>query len=101
MTGERRKRLGFARPMKCVLCNKNEESVDHLLLNCDIAQQCWSMIQTKLEWYGPLLANIRQLFLGWPRINNSSLLSCIWDVCPSSVVWEIWKECNRQIFQDK
>lgn len=34
-------------------------------------------------------------------MNNSSLLSCIWDVCPLLVVWEIWKECNRQIFQDK
>lgn len=32
LTGDRQKRLGFAGPSKCVLCDKDEESVDHMLL---------------------------------------------------------------------
>lgn len=41
LTGERRKRLGFHGPSRCVMCEKAEETVDHLLLHCVIEASCW------------------------------------------------------------
>lgn len=50
LTGERRKRIGFMGPSICVMCSKSEESVDHLLLRCEVAQRCWFDLQEKLNW---------------------------------------------------
>ncbi|XP_059070577.1 uncharacterized protein LOC131860212 [Cryptomeria japonica] len=39
--GDRLRKMGFAGPFRCVLCEKAEEDVDHLLLNCDFSQEAW------------------------------------------------------------
>lgn len=41
LSGDRLKKMGFAGPFHCVLCEKAKEDVDHLLLNCDFAQKAW------------------------------------------------------------
>ena len=32
---------------------------------------------------------------------NSNLLNRVWDLFPRFVVWEIWKERNNRIFENK
>lgn len=86
---------------KCVMCNKSKESVDHLLLNCEVAQRCWSDLERNLNWQGPLQCSLKEVFESWLRQPSKSTLSCVWKVNPSIVIWEIWKEHNRRIFQDK
>ncbi|XP_059068951.1 uncharacterized protein LOC131859343 [Cryptomeria japonica] len=78
-----------------------EESVDHLLLTCEVAQKCWSKLQRKLHWQGPLQCSLKEVFKSWPKQTRKSTLSCVWKVIPSIVIWEIWKERNHRIFQDK
>lgn len=34
------KKIGFAGPFKCFLCDKAEETVDHLLLHYEFLTQC-------------------------------------------------------------
>ncbi|XP_057836467.1 uncharacterized protein LOC131046699 [Cryptomeria japonica] len=41
LLGDCLKKMGFAGPFRCVLYEKAEEDVDHLLLNCDFAQEAW------------------------------------------------------------
>ncbi|XP_057862518.2 uncharacterized protein LOC131070874 [Cryptomeria japonica] len=41
LSGDRLKKMGFASPFHYVLCEKADEDVDHLLLNCDFAQKAW------------------------------------------------------------
>ncbi|XP_059068734.1 uncharacterized protein LOC131859184 [Cryptomeria japonica] len=61
LTRERLCRLGFLGPFRCTMCKSAEETLDHLLLQCEEAQK------------------VRKFLL----------------------VWEICKERNRRIFQDK
>ncbi|XP_059068927.1 uncharacterized protein LOC131859330 [Cryptomeria japonica] len=44
---------------------------------------------------------IIDLFKRWLGEYRKSVYSCIWTVFPSIVVWEIWKEKNKCIFQGK
>jgi hypothetical protein len=36
----------------CCMCKKSEESIDHLLLHCDVARDIWSyfLILFGVEW---------------------------------------------------
>ncbi|XP_059068451.1 uncharacterized protein LOC131858970 [Cryptomeria japonica] len=74
LTGERRKRLDLEGPSKCVMCNQAKESVDHLLLTCEVAQKCWSELQKNLNWQGLLQCSIREVFESWPKHTRKSTL---------------------------
>lgn len=101
LTGEKRKRLGFMGPSKCVMCDHDEESVDHLLLHYEVASKYWEMVLPKLEWQGPFPKTLKELFIGRPSGRRKSILSCVWEIHTSTIIWEIWKERNRHFFQDK
>lgn len=101
LTCERRKRLGFVGPKKCVMCGEEEENLDHLLLQCKVAQSCWLSVKRMFYWHGPLQQSLIEFFESWPRQNRKSTLSSMWNISPSLVIWEIWKERNQRIFQDK
>ncbi|XP_059072398.1 uncharacterized protein LOC131873581, partial [Cryptomeria japonica] len=95
------KRLGFNGPFQCVMCKEKEESLDHLLLQCDIAQGVWKLLLRKLGWETPLPKKVIDLFKSWFTEYRKSTLSSLWTVSPSIAIWELWKERNRQVFQDK
>ncbi|XP_057823289.2 uncharacterized protein LOC131035575 [Cryptomeria japonica] len=62
LTGERLRRLGFLGPFRCIMCKKAEESLDHLLLQCEEAQMVWSFLLGKLGWMAPLPNTVLDLF---------------------------------------
>ncbi|XP_059064660.1 uncharacterized protein LOC131054599 [Cryptomeria japonica] len=41
LSGDCLRKMGFTGPFCCVFCEKVEEDVDHLLLNCEFAQDAW------------------------------------------------------------
>ncbi|XP_059066332.1 uncharacterized protein LOC131857651 [Cryptomeria japonica] len=83
------------------MCNKAEESLDHLLLQCEEAQKVQSFLLGKLGWMVPLPNTVLDLFSSWKIPSRRSVFSNLWLVAPSLVIWEIWKERNRRIFQEK
>ena len=99
LTAERLRKIGINGPSRCPLCEKQEETIDHLLIQCQYAKKCWDIVQFKLRWQGPRAQTIREALDGWPRIAEKSTLSSIWLVAPSLIIWELWKERNRRIFR--
>lgn len=99
--GDRLRKMGFAGPFRCVLCEKAEEDVDHLLLNCEFAREAWLFGLQRLNWKGPMIGNLSEWLESWPVLGKPSIFAAIWKILPSTILWELWKERNRRVFEGK
>ena len=91
---------GIQGPSRCILCLHNSENVDHLLYLCPYAQNCWDWLRRKLEWSSPFPRSFSDLIWSWPTNWGKSVYSKLWNISPSILIWELWKERNRRIFRN-
>jgi hypothetical protein len=49
---------------RCCLCKRDGESVDHLLLHCDVASALWNHIFTRFGMSWVILKRVIDLFVG-------------------------------------
>ena len=101
LTDDRRYKYGFIGPSRCSLCMKEVESANHLLAQCTFAQHCWALLKQHLCWSTPLPGSVKGIFHCWPNQSHKSIYSYLWKVSLAQLIWEIWKERNRRIFQGK
>lgn len=66
LTGEHQNRLEFYEPSRCVMCGEEEETTDHFLLNCKVAQECWEMVRKGLDWQAPRQPTLKKELISWP-----------------------------------
>jgi hypothetical protein len=85
----------------CCMCKKNGESVDHLLIHCEVATYLWHYVFTLfgVEWVMP--QKVIDLFACWSQGGGRDLSRVIWRMAPLCVIWCIWRERNARIFEDK
>ena len=50
LTTERLRNIRINGPSRCPLCEKQEETIDNLLIQCQYATKCWDIVQFKLSW---------------------------------------------------
>jgi hypothetical protein len=81
------------------MCKKNGESVDHLLIHCEVATRLWHDMFTLfgVEWVMP--QKVLEVFAGWNHVGD--LGKAIWRMVPLCVMWCIWRERNARLFEDK
>ena len=84
-----------------MLCKHDNEDMDHLLYRCPLAQICWNWLRLRLGWSSPFPKSFLDFLSTWPTNLVYGVYSKLWNICPSIVIWEIWKERNRRIFQEK
>jgi hypothetical protein len=84
---------------RCYMCKKDGESVDHLLLHCEVAHALWCNI---FSWLG----------LSWVMPSCvSDLCACrcssgrtksdvVWKMGPICYFWTLWRERNNRCFKD-
>ena len=100
LTGDNLRRLrGLDFVDWCIMCRHCGETVDHLLLHCELAYQLWSfvLITFGLSWVIP--RSIPDLLFGWWNwLGKHS--SQVWNLVPLCNQWCIWKERNQQTFED-
>ena len=83
----------------CIMCRHCGETVDHLLLHCEMVHRLWNfaLITFGLSWVTPRL--IPDLLFGWWNwLEKHS--SQIWNFVPLCILWCIWKERNQRTFED-
>ena len=52
LTLDQLKRKGYALASWCVLCEKDEETVDHILVHCSKARMLWDIMLTLCASFG-------------------------------------------------
>ncbi|XP_019240555.1 PREDICTED: uncharacterized protein LOC109220547 [Nicotiana attenuata] len=87
---------------ECVMCKKEKETRDHLFWHCDYATQVWNRM---CRWLGrQKLGNGNwQRFLQWSinQAKGKSAYAMIFRMMYAEVVYHIWLERNRRIFEEK
>ena len=85
----------------CPMCLADEEAMDHLFLNCRVAQFLWTSVFSWLDVSGVLPFSLFHLFEVW----NLGVSSCrgriMWRCSFVATLWVIWKERDNRCFQDK
>jgi hypothetical protein len=78
----------------------NGESVDHLLLHCEVARALWNAIFSRfsLSWVMPL--RVVDLFACW-WTGGRSQSAAVWKMVPCCLLWCLWRERNDRQFEDK
>jgi hypothetical protein len=66
---------------RCCMCRRNGESVDHLLLYCDVAYALWSAIFTRFGLFWVMPKRILDLFACW-WTSGRSRSAVIWKMVP-------------------
>jgi hypothetical protein len=85
---------------RCYMCKMNGETVDHLLLHCEVARVLWNAIFSRfsLSWVMPL--RVVDLFTCWWP-SGCSRSAVVWKMIPSCLMWCLWREQNDRNFEDK
>lgn len=82
------------------LCKRSGETVDHLLLLCEVAEVVWNEVfsRTRLVWAIP--ERVVDLFASWRGLKGNHQIAAMWNIIPMSLMWVIWMEKNGQSFED-
>lgn len=84
----------------CPMCLA-EESIDHLLLNCNFAYVIWTSIFSGFHFSAPLHQSVPALFEFWGLGVGSKRGRSMWKLSFLAAIWSIWKERNRRCFEGK
>jgi hypothetical protein len=102
-TNERRMRHGLQADAACSLCDQLAETVDHLLCACVYTREVWSRLLFSMGSPTDPPQHDSTLCAWWLAGREALLqgLSKSFDSLVLLVVWNIWKERNRRVFDSK
>jgi hypothetical protein len=84
----------------CCLCKKSGESIDHLLLHCDIARDLWSYILIVFGVQWVMSRTVLELLNSWGAAIGCGRAKEAWRLAPLCLLWCIWRERNAWLFED-
>ena len=83
----------------CCLCKCHWETGDHLLLHCEIASALRVFVFQTFGIHWVILAKVIELLFGWHNWFGRHS-SEVWNLVPLCLMWSLWQERNRHIFED-
>ena len=81
------------------MCRSNGEMMDHLLLHCGKAYWLWSLVFRSFGFSWVLPRSVADTIFGWWNWPGKHL-SSIWNLAPLCLMWCLWRERNRRMFED-
>eukprot|EP00253_Pinus_taeda_P006750 PITA_06750 len=102
LTWDNLHKKGFVGPSRCPMCLEEPESMNHLSNTCEWASQLWHWMEGVLSSSDRQLDSIHSTILNWRTdFSGTHRVNSIWKSIPGFLLWSIWKERNRRIFQDE
>jgi hypothetical protein len=82
------------------MCKKCGESIDHLLLHCEVAAELWSVLLMLFGVSWVMNQRVNNFFGSWKgQLGNYNALN-IWRLAPLCLMWCLWRERNVSCFED-
>ena len=86
---------------RCFLCEKEEETLNHLLVHYLQARIFWELILAivGIGWVFPF--SVLQVLLAWQRAQVGKKRKKVWRAAPLCLFWTLWHERNRVAFDNE
>lgn len=84
---------------RCQMCNEDQETEEHIFLECKIAKDLWSPNWWRLN--PPSLINIPDTISMADQLQDKTRMSKLLDVVVQSTLWILWRFRNETIFHIK
>ena len=101
LTLDQLKKRGRCLANRCFLCGEEEESIDHILIQCSKARVLWELLFTLFGVSWVLPYSVRDTLCGWSGFNMGKKRIKVWKAAPSCIFWAVWKERNRIVFYNE
>jgi hypothetical protein len=85
---------------RCCMCKTNGESVNHLLLHCEVARAPWNAIFSRFSLFWVMPLRVVDLFACW-WTGGHSRSAVVWKMVSCCLMWCLWRERNDRQFKDK
>ena len=92
-------RRGYQLAGWCCMCRQDGETINHLLIHCDLAFGLWSFVFRTFGILWVLPGCVLDLFFGWYN-GLGKIHSKVWNVVPPCLLWTLWWERNSRIFEN-
>jgi hypothetical protein len=84
----------------CCMCKKSRESINHLLLHCEVAIEVWNMVFRLFGGMWVMQGRLKDCLGSWQGQKGNSIVIQIWRMTPLCVMWCLWRERNARNFED-
>jgi hypothetical protein len=84
----------------CCMCKKSRESINHLLLHCEVAIEVWNMVFWLFGGMWVMQGRLKDCLGSWQGQKGNSIVIQIWRMTPLCVMWCLWRERNARNFED-
>eukprot|EP00253_Pinus_taeda_P011019 PITA_11019 len=102
LTWDNLRKRNFVGPSMCPNCKQDEETVLHLMQTCQLGRKLWEKITFRCQKEGRIHGDLTSTLRTWSQEPyQSKILNVLWQLIPGLLMWNIWKERNRQIFKDQ
>ena len=102
MTWDNIRKRGVLGLSRCKLREAQEETMEHLLNNCIFTSILWDSFATIFQHNGRDKGSIINTLKNWRRnFSDYEFLGSAWDLMPSFIIWNVWKERNKRIFKNE
>lgn len=101
-TADRLSRRGLSHNEKCILCDQEEETMNHLLLSCVFSKEFWFRLFNQVGLQGlALQADNYNFFLWWKRVSENVEGFAWMGVNTLTILgaWTLWKIRNECVFE--
>ena len=79
---------------------QNGESIDHLLLHCEVAIELWNMVCQMFGVTWVMSGRMKDCLGSWRGQRGNHTIMHIWRMAPLCVMWCLWREMNTRSFED-
>jgi hypothetical protein len=100
-TADRLAKRGLNHPDKCLLCDQEEETIDHLLVQCSFSREFWYLLLRKFGLHSLAPQPTANSFLGWWEVVGGAVFGLTKKGLNSLIILgarTLWNHRNKCIF---